>query len=62
MAAPEKGETTIVEVENEITIYFPFNSSVKDKNAKVDEYLKKLAERLKQTNEKVSITGHTDNT
>jgi len=60
MAAPEKGETTIVEVENEVTIYFPFNSSVKDQNPKMDEYLKKLAERLKQTDEKVSITGHTD--
>lgn len=60
MAAPEKGETTIVEVENEVTIYFPFNSSVKDQNAKVDEYLNKLAERLKQTQEKISITGHTD--
>ncbi|MEM9819422.1 MAG: OmpA family protein [Bacteroidota bacterium] len=61
MAAPEKGETTIVELENEVTIYFPFNSSVKDQNAKVDDYLKKLADRLKQTSEKVSITGHTDN-
>ncbi|MEM8908994.1 MAG: OmpA family protein [Bacteroidota bacterium] len=61
MAAPEKGETTIVEIDNAITIYFPFNSSVKDQNAKVDDYLKKLAERLQQTTEKVTITGHTDN-
>jgi OmpA-OmpF porin, OOP family len=59
--ALKKEETTIVEVENESTIYFPFNSSVRDKNPEVDAYLTKLAERLKQTKEKVSITGHTDN-
>jgi len=59
--ALKKEETTIVEVENESTIYFPFNSSVKDQNKDVDTYLLKLAERLKQTTETVSITGHTDN-
>ncbi|MFT5800864.1 MAG: outer membrane protein OmpA-like peptidoglycan-associated protein [Nonlabens sp.] len=59
--ALKKEETTIVEVENESTIYFPFNSSVKDQNKEVDTYLLKLAERLNQTTEKVSIIGHTDN-
>ncbi|MFK7806678.1 MAG: OmpA family protein [Saprospiraceae bacterium] len=59
--ALKKEETTIVEVENESTIYFPFNSSVKDQNPQVDAYLSKLAERLKQTDEKISIVGHTDN-
>jgi len=59
--ALKKEETTIVEVENESTIYFPFNSSVKDQNKEVDTYLLKLADRLKQTTETVSITGHTDN-
>jgi outer membrane protein OmpA-like peptidoglycan-associated protein len=58
--ALKKEETTIVEVENESTIYFPFNSSVRDKNQEVDAYLTKLAQRLKQTKETVSITGHTD--
>ncbi len=57
----KKEETTIVEIDNEITIYFPFNSSVKDQNPQVDEYLHKLAERLSQTSERVAITGHTDN-
>lgn len=54
-------ETTIVTSENEITIYFPFNSTVRDRNPQVDEYLRQLAERLKQSNERVAITGHTDN-
>lgn len=61
MEALKKEATTIVEVENESTIYFPFNSSIKDKNEDVDNYLLKLSERLKQTQESVSITGHTDN-
>ncbi|MEM9920081.1 MAG: OmpA family protein [Bacteroidota bacterium] len=61
MAAPDKAETTIVAIEDEVTIYFPFNSTVKDKNAKVDDYLKQLGERLQQTEEQISITGHTDN-
>ncbi len=61
MEALKKETTTIVEVDNESTIYFPFNSSVKDKNTDVDNYLQKLSERLKQTEEKLSITGHTDN-
>lgn len=60
-AAMKKEETTIIAVEDEITIYFPFNSSAKDKNQQVDEYLKKLAERLKLSEEKISIIGHTDN-
>lgn len=59
--ALKKEETTIVEIENESTIYFPFNSSVKDQNKEVDTYLLKLADRLKTTTETVSITGHTDN-
>lgn len=51
----------IVEVEDEIIIRFPFNESTKKVATSVDEYLTKLAERLKQTEETVVITGHTDN-
>jgi len=57
----KKEETTIIALDDEITIYFPFNSTVKDKNPQVDQYLEKLAERLKLTKEKITITGHTDN-
>ena len=56
-----KEETTIIATENEATIYFPFNSSVRDANPQVDQYLAQVAERLKQSEEKVQITGHTDN-
>ncbi|MEZ5044384.1 MAG: OmpA family protein [Saprospiraceae bacterium] len=52
---------TVEELDDRVIIRFPFNSTVKEANAAVDEYLNKLAERVKQTGEKVSITGHTDN-
>lgn len=51
----------IVEVDDRIIIQFPFSSAKKEPDPKVDAYLEKLAERLKTTEESVSITGHTDN-
>ncbi len=50
----------VVEVGNTITINFPYGSATREPDPRVDEYLGKLAERLKQTDETVSITGHTD--
>lgn len=58
--APKGDEVEIIEVENQISILFPYGSSTKEANPQVDEYLNKLAERLKKTAETVSITGHTD--
>lgn len=55
------GGTEIIEIDDEITIRFPFDSDEKDPDPEVDEYLSKLAERLQQTQENVVITGHTDN-
>ncbi len=51
----------IAEVENRIIIHFPFRKAVKEADPKVDQYLDKLSQRLKQTDETVTITGHTDN-
>ncbi|RMF29061.1 MAG: OmpA family protein, partial [Bacteroidetes bacterium] len=39
----------------------PFSKAVREPDPKVDEYLDKLAARLQQTDETVSIVGHTDN-
>jgi len=56
-------ETTIAEIDDKRTlIYFPFNSKIKDPNTKVDNYLSRLADRLKDTSEKAHIEGHTDST
>ncbi len=59
---PEKTvEETVEELDDRIIIRFAFNSTEKDYDPDVEAYLTKLAERVKQTGEKVSITGHTDN-
>jgi len=56
-----KGDTVeIVEVDNTITILFPYAKSTKEPDPRVDEYLDKLAKRLQKTDETVAITGHTD--
>lgn len=58
---PPKGdEVDIVEVDSTITILFPYGKSTREADAKVDEYLEKLSQRLKKTGETVAITGHTD--
>ena len=55
-------EEKIIEIGDRIDIYFPLNSNQRIQDREIEEYLGKLAERLKQTSEKVRITGHTDNT
>ena len=58
----DENASEVVELENdEIVIRFPFDESTKQLEARVTDYLDKLAERLQQTNERVTITGHTDN-
>ncbi len=57
---PKDDTVEIVEVDNTITILFPYAKSVKEPSPQVDEYLEKLAKRLKLTEETVVITGHTD--
>ena len=53
-------ERKVIELPNFTLIYFDYNASQKKVNQEVDEYLQKLSERLKLTDEKVIITGHTD--
>lgn len=55
-------ESRSVEVFSDRTIIrFPFNSVQKEIDPTIDNYLKKLATRIIQSKEKISITGHTDN-
>lgn len=51
---------TVEELADRIIIRFPYNSVEKDYDPAVDEYLDKLAERIKETGEAVQLTGHTD--
>ena len=66
--APEEDsgteDTAEVETVNPdlFNIRFPFNSSIKEADAAVDQFLRDLAEQLKRTGEQVRLTGYTDNT
>lgn len=57
----EINKTEVVELSDKVIILFPFNSSTKDENPTVDDYLDKLAARINTSKEKVEIIGHTDN-
>ncbi|MGI9542308.1 MAG: OmpA family protein [Cyclobacteriaceae bacterium] len=51
----------VQEVAGAILIYFPFNSTEKNLDPEIDSYLDDLAARLKDTDQKIAVTGHTDN-
>lgn len=51
----------IQEVENKTLFYFPYNSTQKIENKNINNYLKNVAEALKDNDKKVILIGHTDN-
>lgn len=52
---------TVEELDDRIIIRFPSGSTQKEYDKNVDDYLDKLAARIQQTGETVTLTGHTDN-
>ena len=59
---PDKNPAkTVEELADRIIIRFPFGSLEKTYDPAVDDYLNKLATRMKETGETVVLTGHTDN-
>ena len=52
----------IVETANSTVIRFPYNSTNKLNSMAVEQYLDKVAERVKASGEKIMLVGHTDNT
>jgi len=60
-ATEEAVTETVEELADRIIIRFPYNSVEKDYDPDVDEYLRRLAERVKETGESIRLTGHTDN-
>ncbi len=50
----------IIESDNDVTFLFPFNSTEKDKDPKVDAYLLKLVDKHKATKASFLVVGHTD--
>jgi outer membrane protein OmpA-like peptidoglycan-associated protein len=51
---------TVDDIGDRILVRFPFGSVEKIYDEAVDEYLEKLANRVKETGERVELTGHTD--
>ncbi len=65
-ATPSKTEPDINKVQVEqlsdhVVIHFPYNSTRKEDNEAINEYLSGLAAQLKTQGGKVTLTGHTDN-
>jgi outer membrane protein OmpA-like peptidoglycan-associated protein len=60
--APAAGVQELEELEDRMIIRFPANSTEKEYDPMVDDYLRKLAQRVVRSGEKIEITGHTDNT
>jgi len=50
----------VVEIDDRTLIYFPVNSSNKLNDGQVEDYLNKVASRVKSSGETVILTGHTD--
>jgi outer membrane protein OmpA-like peptidoglycan-associated protein len=58
--ATDIGRVQLEEVKDGVVIHFPYQSTRREDNAAIDDYLSRLAEYLKTTGASVSITGHTD--
>ncbi|MFN0014435.1 MAG: OmpA family protein [Saprospiraceae bacterium] len=54
-------EGAIIESDNDVIFLFPFKSTEKDQNPKVDAYLTKLVDKHKSTKTTFLLVGHTDN-
>jgi outer membrane protein OmpA-like peptidoglycan-associated protein len=53
-------DSAIIESDQDVILLFPFNSTERERDAKVDAYLKELCEKHKTTNATFNIVGHTD--
>lgn len=50
----------IPQVESKTLIYFPFNSTQKLSSSEIEQYLRRVAERVTASGERISLVGHTD--
>lgn len=57
----KKEDSAVIESDNDVILLFPFNSTEKDHDPKVDEYLRTLCEKHKATNAAFTVVGFTDN-
>lgn len=60
LAPDQTAASTLEQFADRVIIRFPYNSVQKDYDPEVDGYLIQLAQRVLETGESVSVTGHTD--
>lgn len=53
-------EAAVIESDNDVILLFPYNSTEKESNPKVDAYLKELCKKHQSTNATFNVVGHTD--
>jgi OOP family OmpA-OmpF porin len=56
----KKEDSAIIESDKDVILLFPYNSTEKERDPKVDAYLKELCEKNKATTSTFSVVGHTD--
>lgn len=56
----KKEDSAIIESDKDVILLFPYNSTEKERDPKVDAYLKDLCEKNKATTATFSVVGHTD--
>ena len=56
----KKEDSAIIESDKDVILLFPYNSTEKERDPKVDAYLKALCEKHKATTATFSVVGHTD--
>lgn len=56
----KKEDSAIIESDKDVILLFPFNSTEKEHDPKVDAYLKTLCDKHKGTNATFAVIGYTD--
>lgn len=56
----KKEDSAVIESDKDVILLFPYNSTEKESDPKVDAYLKELCEKHKATNATFVVVGHTD--
>jgi outer membrane protein OmpA-like peptidoglycan-associated protein len=56
----KKEDSAIIESDKDVILLFPYNSTEKENDPRVDAYLKELCEKNKATSATFSVVGHTD--
>jgi OOP family OmpA-OmpF porin len=56
----KKEDSAIIESDQDVILLFPYNSTEKESDPKVDAYLKQLCEKHKATTATFNVVGHTD--